>query len=265
MQGEVEALTAEVPGVAWSVSVRSRAEVLAALNPERVLPTASVGKVLLLLEVARRFEDGTLDPAQVLSPEPADLVGDSGLWQHLPEPGLSAASLAVLVGSVSDNLATNVLLRVVGLPAVAAAADSCGVPRVRLLDRIRDVRTPDDPPWPSEGCAADLAALMDLIDRGLALSADASRQVAGWLALDVDTSMVAGSLGVDPLAHTSGAIRLFHKTGTDEGVRADVGQVSGPSGSCSYAVLAHWDEGDRAIEVLEVMRRIGLRVRAVVA
>jgi len=93
----------------------------------------------------------------------------------------------------------------------------------------------------------------------------ASQQVAGWLALDADTSMVAGGLGLDPLAHTSGPIRLFHKTGTDDGVRADVGHVSGPSGSCSYAVLAHWDEGDRTIDVLTAMHGIGSLVRAVVA
>jgi beta-lactamase class A len=40
-----------------------------------------------------------------------DPVVDSGLWQHLAAEALSAGDLAVLVGAVSDNLATNTLLR----------------------------------------------------------------------------------------------------------------------------------------------------------
>ena len=43
-----------------------------------------------------------------------DPVGDSGLWQHLAAEALSAGDFAVLVGAVSDNLATNTLLRHVG-------------------------------------------------------------------------------------------------------------------------------------------------------
>ena len=47
--------------------------------------------------------------------------GDSGIWQHLQAPSLPVADLATLVGATSDNLATNVLLRQVGLRLGARA------------------------------------------------------------------------------------------------------------------------------------------------
>lgn len=267
MQQRITEVTGALPDVAWSVSVRVDGRTAAGVDGDRVLPTASMGKVLLLLEVARRMEEGSLDAQERLRAEPIDAVGDSGLWQHLVEPELSVESLAVLVAAVSDNLAANVLVRHLGLPGVQSVSKACGIPHTRLLDRIRDVRVPGDPPWPSEGCADDLALLMGMIAQGDALTPGASAAVARWLALDVDMSMVAGVLGLDPLAHGDGPIRLFHKTGTDAGVRADAGHAQGPGGSCSYAVLARWDphSTDRTHAVLAAMHDIGRLVRDAVS
>ncbi len=92
-------------------------DVLGAAGADRVLPAASLGKLLLLVEVAR-----SLDLAEPLTRLPEDAVADSGLWQHLAVDTLAAGDLAALVGAVSDNLATNVLLRRVGLEAVVASA-----------------------------------------------------------------------------------------------------------------------------------------------
>ena len=260
MQRDVERLLAGVSGaVAWGISLRHAGVAVAEVGSDRVLPTASIGKVLLLLAVARAVTDGTLDGAARLAPEPDDVVADSGLWQHLPEPSLTVESLAVLVASVSDNLATNVLLREVGLPTVDAVAQSCGLRHTRLLDRIRDVRTPADPPQPSVATAGELAELMACIGRGTAVDPRVAAQVASWLALGVDASLVAGGLGLDPLAHADGPTRLVHKTGWDAGVRADAGYVRGPAGDVAYAVLAHWDPAvdDASLDVLTAMRGIG--------
>lgn len=271
MQDAVARLLAQAPGVRWGICLRADERVVAEIAPTEVMPTASVGKVLLLMEVARRIDEGLLDPARRLTPVPDDLVADSGLWQHLDEPVLSVESLAVLVASVSDNLATNVLLREVGFEAVDRVASRCGLDDTRLLDRIRDLRGPEHPPAPSVGTAEELARLMAAVAAGEAVSPAVSARTATWLALDVDTSMVAGGLALDPLAHVDGPVRLFHKTGWDVGVRADVGHVVGPSGRVSYAVLAHWDPDAvdasfvAPVEVMAAMRAVGELVRAEVA
>ena len=104
------------PSVAWSVSVVDVAsrQSLFDRNAAAVLPTASVGKVLLLVEAARQIAVGRLDPTLSLVRTDEDEVYDSGLWQFLAVDHLPVADLAVLVGAVSDNLATNVLLRTIG-------------------------------------------------------------------------------------------------------------------------------------------------------
>lgn len=271
MQDALTRLLARAPGVRWGVCLQVDGRSVAEVAPTDVLPTASVGKVLLLIEVARRIEAGLLDPGLRLAPVPDDRAADSGLWQHLDEPALSVASLAVLVASVSDNLATNVLLREVGIEAVGTVAAQCGLDDTRLLDGIRDRRGPEHPPAPSVGSAGELARLMAGLAAGEAVSAGVSARVAEWLALDVDVSMVAGGLALDPLAHLDGPVRLFHKTGWDAGVRADAGHVNGPKGRLSYAVLAHWDpeESDQSVDAsvasVAVMRAIGELVRAEVA
>jgi hypothetical protein len=128
-----------------------------------VLPTASVGKLLLLLETERRLADGRLEPTTSLRRAPEDSVADSGLWQHLRTEALPLEDVALLVASVSDNLATNVLLRHVGLDAVAEVGPSLGLATLRLNDRVRDVPTADDPPTLSEGCTLDLARFAALL------------------------------------------------------------------------------------------------------
>jgi len=249
--------------VQLSVCVRDAVDgaVLRAQDPDRVLPAASVGKLLLLLEVARRLARGDLAPGEGLTRTERDAVADSGLWQHLRTPALPVEDLAVLVGAVSDNLATNVLLRAVGTGAVDAAGRDAGLRVTRLLDRVRDVRTPADPPHLSEGSAAELSGLMQRLTRGEAAGPVADAAVLRWLAAGADLSMVAASWGLDPLSRTAGdrGLRLWHKTGTDDGVRADVGVLRGPLRTVAYAGLACWDPSgpDRRDEALAALADLG--------
>jgi beta-lactamase class A len=231
------------------------------VEPDVARRTASVGKVLLLIAVARLIADDRLDPEMTTTRLPADAVADSGLWQHLRQQSLSVLDLAVLVGAISDNLATNVLLRLVGIASTAAVAELLDLEVTRLHDRVRDIRGPQDPPTLSTGTAAELAGLFGRLHRGRALGPAVSTRVLDWLNLDSDTSMVAGAFGLDPLAHTAPdrGRWLAHKTGTDLGVRADVGLLRGPRRSVAYAVLAEFDD-DRRGEVLAEMRDWGLRI-----
>ncbi|MGS0687711.1 serine hydrolase [Nakamurella sp. GG22] len=237
-------------------------EELATLDPHAVRPTASVGKILLLIEVARRLVHRELDPATLFTRTSEDAVADSGLWQHLHTRSLAVADLAVLVGAVSDNLATNVLLREIGLPAVGATAEALGLRDTALYDRVRDHRGPQDPTTLSTGAAQELAELFGRLHRGEIIDPTVSATVLGWLNLDTDMSMTSGAFGLDPLAHGA-ADRdwwVAHKTGTDTGIRADTGLVRGPLRAVSYAVLAEFDDADRDA-ALDAMRDWGLRIR----
>ena len=263
------ALLDAVPDVRWSVAVRDAASgrLLAERDPDQVLRTASVGKVFLLVEVARRFADGRLDPAEPLSWRPEEHVADSGVWYLMDATTLGVRDLCVLVGAFSDNLATNVLLRRVGVEAVRATAHELGCRHSALLDRVRLDRTPADPPTLSVGTAGELSEVLRRLGQGTAVSAAVSRQVLTWLGADADLSMVAAAFDLDPLAHAEPdrGITLVNKTGTIATARADVGVVTGPATSLTYAVLADWAGADDVRDpVLATMRELGRRLRRAV-
>lgn len=258
--------------VAWGVRLldATTGQALASHRADQVQRTASIGKVLLLLEVARLLECGELDGSQQLVPRQEDLVADSGLWRHLSTAEMEVVDCAALVGAFSDNLATNVLLRRVGgARAVEETAVAAGIEDVALHGPVRDVRGPSDPPTLSTGSAAGLAALAARLHRGELVSPTVSARVAGWLSLNADLSMVASAFGLDPLCHDEPdrGLRLWNKTGTITGVRGDVGVLSGPAGTIAYAVLAEWDDPAAPLareEALAGMALVGAAVRRVV-
>lgn len=211
--------------------------VLRSEHPDAVVRTASVGKVLLLLTVERLCSAGELGltTARVRRTS-VDQVTDSGLWHLLAADTLTLGDACTLVGAVSDNLATNALLRHIGLATVQDTASSLGLQHTRLHDQVRDQRRASDPPTLSTGTARELATLMLTIVRDWPMT-------RGWLSANTDLSMVAsafvGAGLVDPIAHHAslGGLALFNKTGTDAAVRADVGAVDLGGGWVGWAAL----------------------------
>jgi beta-lactamase class A len=229
-----------------------------------VLPTAHVGKVLLLVEVAARLDAAVQSKFDLLDRTPDDLVGDSGVWQYLHAPSLPLTDLAALVAATSDNLATNVLLRSVGLDAVRARAEELGLKRTALLDKVRDRRGPDDAPQLSVGSAAELTTLFARIARGEAVNRAVSSRVSDWLALNADLSMVASAFALDPLAHVRSdhGLSLLNKTGADRGIRSEAGVLRGPRASVAYTVTITFEDDRHTarLGVLNAMRTIGLDI-----
>lgn len=257
--------------IAWSIVVRDLAtdQTLLSHDPDRVLPTASMGKVLLLVEVFRQAERGELDLSEPLPLDPRHDVADSGLLHLFHDRRITLRDACLLVGAVSDNLATNALADLCGLDTVRMTGGDLGLVQTAFLDLIRDERGPQHPWAPSCGTAGELAQVFALLHRGAAVSPQVSSQVLDVLSAGADTSLVAGGLHLDPLAHREpdGGVVLRHKTGYDPGVRADAGVVCGPAASLSYAVLAQWSPDADAgptparIAVEDHMRAVGIALR----
>jgi beta-lactamase class A len=230
--------------------------------------TASIGKTLLLITVAELMTAGHLDPDRPVSRRSAWPVADSGLWQHLGTDDLSLRDACVLVAAVSDNLATNVLIDLVGLDRVQETAHRLGLTKTGLLDLVRDDRGPHHPPALSVGSALELHRVCSELSSPRSISDEVAGCVTSWLSLDTDLSMVAGAFGLDPLAHAGEdrGFTLWHKTGTNLGVRCDIGVASLGTRKLAWAVLANWDPADASSDplrdsVLNAMRRIGDAVR----
>jgi beta-lactamase class A len=257
-------LAIEGAQVSANVTDLSNNELLVSIDDRIVLPTASIGKILLLIEISARLTAQDFSGYGILDKSIRDSVGDSGIWQHLQAPSLPVADLATLVGATSDNLATNLLLSQVGLDAVRARTESLGLTRTALLDVVRDRRGPDDAPQLSVGSTEELSRLFGLLARGEVVDPGTSQRVMGWLALNCDLSMVASAFGLDPLSHRlpDHSTLLINKTGTDAGVRAEAGALKGARAAVSYAVSIQFEDDslERRLRVLEAMRSIGREI-----
>ena len=256
--------------LAWSHCVLGdQGTVLDEADADRAHSTASIGKVFLLCEAAERIVDGRLDPQALIPRDPSLVVADSGLWQSMAQDTLPLADVCLLIAAVSDNWATNVLLEVVSLDSVGERARALGCTASRLHDRVRDARAVGDPPTLSTGTARELAEVARRIHVAASggntegISGPAAELVEGWLSRGVDLSMVAAAFGLDPLAHTTGAVRLWSKTGADACIRADVGVVWTQGSSYAYAAIATWSPGDDVAQVpLARMHEVGRHLAA---
>lgn len=235
---------------------------LVSIEPATLLSSASVGKLFLLLAFGERVASGSSGPSEVLDRSRVERVAGDGLWQHLEVPALPAADVAALVGAVSDNLATNVLLDRVGLAAVQELASRVAPGGSTLHDFVRNERTADMPARFSSGCADDLCRIM--VDLYRARDEGASQLVLDWLGSGADHSMVAAAARADPLirATFADAVAVWNKTGTDHGVRADVGIFKGTEATVAYAVLCNWEGAtlESTQAVIAEMRALGSRI-----
>lgn len=230
------------------VSVRiddlDRGTAVLAGDDHDTLPVAGLGVVPLLVELAAAFDEGRIDPLEIVDRASIDAVAVAGVWQHLKAPAFPLADLAVLAAASGDALAANALLARIGLPAVRSRIESLGLPGSAMLDRFRDARGPDDAPHVALASTAELSALFSALVNSRAVSPSVSAQVAEWLSLDHDLSLVGAATGLDPFAHENDehGLLFINKTGRADGVRAEAGVLAGPRLGVSYALVVCFDD-----------------------
>ncbi|UCR88205.1 serine hydrolase [Mycetocola spongiae] len=224
-----------------------------------VAQTGSIGKVLLLIEAAVRCDGG---PGPMLVREPGDAAAGAGLWQSLTQDRLPMADVAALIGAHNDHLASNVLLRQVGLEAMAQRAQDLKLRHTRLLDGV-------SARWDLPGRAAlsrstmtELSELFWRLDRGEIVSPEISARVVGWIRGGADLGMIAGALGLNPLSHgiPSYGLEAYAMVTRDRGLRAEAGVVRGERAGVCYSVKAAFTEDNLSsgYAVQETLRTVGL-------
>lgn len=207
-------------------------------------PVAGLGVIPLLIEVAAGFDAGTLDPLEIVEKSSVPPAAVAGVWQNLKAPALPLVDLAVLTAAAGDALAANALLSRVGLDAVRTRIEALGLSRAALLDLMRDRRGPDDAPHFALGSARELAHTFAALVNSDVVTASTSAQVAEWLSLNHDLSLVASATGLDPFAHDDDehGLLFVNKTGRDAGVRVEAGVLAGPRAGVSYALVVCFDD-----------------------
>jgi beta-lactamase class A len=146
-----------------------------------VFPQASSIKLSLLYELYQQAQASKIDLG-ALRPLPKARVGGSGVLPYLSEKAqLTVRDLAILMMSLSDNAATNMLIDEVTFAAVNARMDSLGLGKTRFRRHMIDLaaarRGEENVSTPLE-----MLKLIEAIKRAEGLSpalADDLRAVAG--------------------------------------------------------------------------------------
>lgn len=234
---------------------------IAQWRADEIVPVASAAKVLLLATVARLAADAELSLSDPVPLEADDRAGGTGVLSKLSCDGAwSVGDLALLVAAVSDNTATNALLRHVGIETVTATARAAGLEHLRIHDKVRDDRGAQDPPAFATGTARDLARFMELAAEGRLHDPEVSSAVLSWMAANEDHGLLCAAMRHDPHSPASEPLQVWNKTGRDAGTRVDVGLAVGER-RLAYAAVATCEPG-REWEATEALRVVGAAIGA---
>jgi beta-lactamase class A len=240
--------------------------------PDRAHYAASTMKVAVLVAVYRAAEAGTLDldaPVPVLN----DFVSAAGdgsryasdpdyddegeVWKHLNDVA-PARWLARRMIVRSSNLATNLLIARVGLPAVAEAWRLAGATESVTARGIEDYAA-RDAGMDNVVTAADLARLLGAIAAG---AGGPGPVAGGGSCAEMLDLLAAQEYRRDLAAGLPDGIRIAHKNGWMPGVRHSAGVVF-PDDAAPYVVAVCTSaDGDPAAYDDDAACRLVARVSA---
>ena len=208
---------------------------------DRAMPTASTFKFPVLVELFAQAEAGMLDLDERVPLLAADQVGGSGVLRDLL-PGLQPTlrDLAMLMIVVSDNSATNMLLdRICGPAAVTSAMQGLGLPSIVVHRRLIFSAAPRGPV--AEAAPLDMMRLAALMADESLVSLAASREIRAIMARQHHHDQFPRYLCLLPYADDNEQprlLRVLNKTGSNGGLRADVGLVQvGQSDLIAFSVV----------------------------
>lgn len=234
LSDQITARIAQTPGAIVAVSYRDlqTGEKLD-LSQDTVFHAASTMKIPVMIEVLRRAQAGafSLDQEILLINQFASLAdgspfslnmaddGDSVLYAKIGERVKIRELLQKMIVR-SSNLATNQLIELVGARNVTATAHSLGAPRLLVLRGVEDQKA-FDKGMINTTTSADLAALLEGIERGTVLSSENSAEMREiLLAQEFNEKIPAG---LPP------GTKVAHKTGEITAVSHDAAVVYPPS------------------------------------
>lgn len=235
-------------------------------NANEPLPTASVVKISIMIEVFRQAHEGAIsfdDRYRLREDISSHGTGTLSIMKDYPE--LTVRDYARLMMGVSDNMATDMLVHIVTPESINSTMDSMGYHSTRanmplgvwhylmkgIVDRpsrerdelirsgdLKDGPGDKDLPFASDlrnnvASAADLGSIMEKIYKGEMVSAAASAQMIEMMKVPKNPNRIRQYLKPE--------IETARKTGGSGRIKADTAIVYLPSGPMFVAGLATSD------------------------
>lgn len=181
---------------------------------------ASVIKVPVLMHVYDLIAQGVIDPAETIRCRHEDKLGGCGaLSAFTDEPIVSIETLCRLMIVISDNSATNLLIRRVGIEALNEAFAAMGLTNTRINRLLFDSEAAARG-LENESSPADMGLLLERIYHKEFVDIETSTKIEEILLAQQITHKIPGIIGR--------SFPIAHKTGEDDGISNDVGIVYAP-------------------------------------
>lgn len=191
--------------------------VSAYVNADKLVPSASVIKLPILVEAMERVKAGTLDLSEIHILTDSEKVGGDGILKtYSHRSRISYADLLRLMIIYSDNTATNIFINELGMDAINARIRAMGLTGTRLnrvmMDTVAARQGRDN-----VVTARDMNRLLSQIYRHQLATPALCEQMLDILKQNEDTLTIPRLLPK--------SVAVAHKTGTLSYVRADAGIV----------------------------------------
>ena len=190
------------------------------LNPKLPLVAASVIKIPVLVEIFARLEVGEAEKGERHSVRREEKLPSCGALNYLHD-GLEVTleDLYTLMIILSDNTATNILIRKFGMDRINARMRALGL-TVTAVNRLLFDAEASAKGIENYVCAEEIGSLLERMVRGTLVSPAASAEMLRIL----KDQRLNGKMPF----YLHGKVPIAHKTGEDDGITHDVGVVFAP-------------------------------------
>jgi beta-lactamase class A len=201
---------------------------------------ASTIKLPVLVAVWREIEAGRLTLEETLPLDPTLCMPDGGVMDGFT-PGFAypVRDLAHLMITISDNTATNLLIRRIGFEAVNRLLADCGMGQTRL-SRYIAVRGQDPSLPPNQTAPADMVRLLELLATERVVTPRACQAVLQTMLQQKHHFLTTRFIAEwdEELPPEEARVRIASKSGWFRTVRNDVAVVWAPRSTYVLAMFS---------------------------
>ena len=207
---------------------------LCAKDEKRVVPSASLIKLVVLGEIMRRVREGSLSLSQRVSIKESDKVPFSILTLLDTGNTYTLADVITLMIVQSDNTAANILIEIAGMDKVNEFSRSLGLKDTSIARLMMDFKAREEG-RENYTSAADMGAFLEALYRKSILDEASSAFMLDVMKKQLDTSMMMLFIPDETV--------VAHKTGELDKLDHEAAIVF--SDKCDYIFVALvWDAPD---------------------
>lgn len=207
------------------------------LHADEVMPTASLIKLAVMVEVYHQVAEGKIKLTDPITLRKEDMVQGAGVLTYHITPGVTLPLRDVmrLMIAHSDNTATNLVLDKIGIGSTGEYMEKLGFPNTKINAKVFKGSTTSIAPERTKKyglgstTAREMITLLEKLHNGEVVSPTACKEMVEILRRCEDNEKFPRFLG--------DKVSVAHKTGSVSNARTDAGILYWPSGPVVLCVL----------------------------